>query len=313
MAGKTTNATLTGSLKYREVLREADRLLKLRADPREWIESNLQIRTKDRRVVPFRFNAVQADYYLRRTSRDLILKPRQLGFTTLICGLFFADAVLRPHTTSTIAADDSDSSQKIFGIVRFFWEHLPEEQKRRIGKPQILNRQEMYWPGLNSRFYVGTAGSLTFGRGQTINNLLCTEFAFWPKPEEALRALSQAVPADGMIVVESTPNGVGNYFHDLWVQAKQTENRCRPHFYAWWYDLGYRLSGPALGGLTEEEQALKKSRGLSDDQIRRRLLDGSRPRLVGLIDSSSAFWGRHRSPRCRLRGKCSYSALVALL
>jgi hypothetical protein len=77
MTGKTANATPAGSLKYHEVLREADRLLKLRADPREWIESDLQIRTKDRRVVPFRFNAVQADYYLRRTSRDLILKPRQ--------------------------------------------------------------------------------------------------------------------------------------------------------------------------------------------------------------------------------------------
>jgi len=115
---------------------------------------------------------------------------------------------------------------------------------------------------------VGTAGAFTFGRGQTINNLHCSEFAFWPRPEKALAALTEAVPRDGRIVAESTANGMGNAFHDLWVEAKDGGSNYRAHFYPWWYDLGYRLPGPALGDLTEEEQALKKSRGLSDDQIR---------------------------------------------
>jgi hypothetical protein len=167
-----------------------------------------------------------------------------------------------------MVAHDSDSTQKIFGIVRFFWDHLTEEQKRLIGKPQNFNRREFFWASLNSRFYVGTAGSLTFGRGQTINNLHCSELAFWSRPEEALVALTEAVPRDGRIVAESTANGMGNAFHDLWVEAKDGGSNYRAHFYPWSYDLGYQLPGPALGDLTEEEQALKKSRGLSDDQIR---------------------------------------------
>ncbi len=139
---------------------------------------------------------MQSDYYARRTSRDLILKPRQLGFTSLICGLFFADTVLQPNTVSAMVAHDKESAARIFGIVRLFWERLSPEERALIGNPRYDSKEELFWPKLNSRFYVGTAGSFTFGRGQTINNLHCSEFAFWPRPEEALIALIEAVPRE---------------------------------------------------------------------------------------------------------------------
>ncbi len=208
------------------------------------------------------------DYYDHRTRRDIILKPRQLGFTTLICGLFFADTLLRPNTTSVIVAHDTDSSEKIFRIVQLFWERLPEAERRRVGEPRFSNRREFLWPSINSHFFVGTAGALTFGRGQTINNLHCSEFAFWPKPEEALTALTEAVPADGRIVIESTANGMGNYFHDLWVEAKAGGNAFAPQFYVWFESPEYRMAGEHLGDLSEEESQLKMMWGLDDDQIR---------------------------------------------
>ena len=213
-----------------------------RTNPRPWIEANLWIRTKDRRVIPFLLNAVQADYYGRRSRWDMILKARQLGFTTLFCALFFGDCLVRPNTTSVIVAHDIDSSEKTFHKVQLFWERLPAAARALAGKPRFSNRREFLWPDINSHFYVGTAGALTFGRGQTINNLHCSEFAFWPKPQEALAALTEAVPADGRIIIESTANGVGNYFHDLWIEAKEGSNRYRPNFYRWWQDPTYMLA-----------------------------------------------------------------------
>ncbi len=198
-------------------------------------------------MVPFAFNAAQLDYYEHRTRRDVILKPRQLGFSTEICGLFFADTLLRPNTTSVIVAHDTDSSEKIFRIVQLFWERLPEEERRRVGMPRFSNRREFLWPSINSHFFVGTAGSLTFGRGQTISNLHCSEFAFWPKPQEALTALTEAVPTDGRIVIESTANGMGNYFHDLWVEAKAGANAFTPQLYVWFESPEYTLD------VTDEE------------------------------------------------------------
>jgi hypothetical protein len=254
--------------KLREYARRAQAILALRADPRPWIEHNLFIRTKDQQLIPLALNAVQADYYARRGLRDLILKARQLGFTTLVCALFFADTVLHPNTASVIVAHDADSARRIFAIVRLFWERLPETEKRRMGKPQILNRQEMYWPKLNSRFYVGTAGAFTFGRGQTITNLHCSEFAFWPRPEEALVALTEAVPQRGRIVIESTANGMGNHLHDLWTAAEEGANAFTRHFYPWWQDPAYRLAGEPLTDLTDEERQLVEARGLTHDQLR---------------------------------------------
>ncbi len=198
----------------------------------------------------------------------MILKPRQLGFTTLIGALFFADTLLRPNTVSVIVAHDTDSSEKIFRIIQLFWERLPEAQRRRVGEPRFSNRREFLWPAINSQFYVGTAGALTFGRGQTINNLHCSEFAFWPRPQEALVALTEAVPPDGRIVIESTANGMGNYFHDLWTEAKAGGNRFTPQFYVWWEDAGNRVAGPPLDDLTDEERRFKQAWGLDDDQMR---------------------------------------------
>jgi len=249
----------------------AEGLLALRADPRPWIEANLEIRTKDQRIIPFRFNRPQADYWPCRTSRDLILKPRQLGFTTLVCGMFFADCLLRPQTTSVIVAHDGDSTERIFRIVKLFWGRLPERAKRRAGEPKYSTRRELFWPRNNSWFYVGTAGAKAFGRGMTIQNLHCSEFAFWPRPEEVLGPLTQAVPAGGRVVIESTANGTGNYFHDLWVEAKEGRNRYAPHFYTWWQDPAYAMAlsaGEDLSALENDEQRLKSERGLSLEQLK---------------------------------------------
>jgi hypothetical protein len=253
---------------YLRLLDRAQEVLSLRSDPRRWIEANLSLRSKDQRTVPFRLWPVQAHWYEHRSPWDVILKGRQLGFTSIIDGCFFADTVLRPNTTSVIVAHDLDASEKIFATVRGFWERLPEGERERIGEPRYLTKRELYWPSLNSRFWVATAGSVASGRGHTINNLHCSEFAYWPDPERVLAGLTEAVPLSGRIVIETTANGMGNPFHDLWTQAKQGENPYRPHFYAWWWDQGYRLQGEPLGPLSEEEQQLRDAWGLDDDQLR---------------------------------------------
>jgi len=283
---------------YRKLLEETEAL---RRDPRPWIEANLQIRTKEREIIPFRFNAPQMDYYAQRTVRDIILKPRQLGFTTQISGLFFADTLLRPNTTSVMLAHNLESTEQIFSIVQLFVERLPDREKARIGGPRYSNRREYFWPHINSRFFVGTAGAVSFGRGITINNLHCSEFAQWPKPEEALLAALEAVPGDGKVVIESTAFGVGNPFHDRWIEAIEERGRFVAQFYVWWENPEYAIPGPPIKELTDEEVQLRTRWGLSDDQIRWR-----REKLRDLKDK---FWQEYPEDwlRCFLAsGRCVF-------
>jgi len=246
----------------------AEGVLALRADPRPWIEANLWIRSKDRRIIPLHLNAVQRAYWSRRTAGDIILKPRQLGFTTLISAAYFADTLLRPNTVSVLVAHDLESTQRIFGIVKLFWERLPARERMLVGQPKYETRREFFWEALNSSFFVGTAGAMRFGHGLTINNLHCSEVARWTHPEESLVGLLEAVPADGRVVLESTANGLANHFHQLWTAAKTGRSRFVPHFHTWWQDPTYAVAGDGLDDLTAEERTLQERWGLSDGQIR---------------------------------------------
>lgn len=212
-------------------------------------------------------NAVQVQYLAERTNRDVILKARQVGITTIVSALFFYDTITRPNTASVIVAHDRESTELVFRIVQLFWRRLPDAIRERAGPTHFASRREFFWPAINSQFYIGTAGAVTFGRGQTINNLHCCEFAFWPRAEESMATLLEAVPADGRVVIESTANGVGNHFHTVWRAAVDRQSTFRAHFFPWWREPAYRLAGEPLGDLRADEAALR-AQGFDDDQIR---------------------------------------------
>jgi len=288
----------------RALARVARRVLSRREDPRGWIEENLWIRTKDRRTIPLRFNPPQVDYYRDQTRRDLILKPRQLGFTTQIESLFFADTILVANTTSVMLAHDMESTQQLFGIAQLFWDRLSAREKRRIGRPKYSNRREFFWPQINSRFFVGTAGAVRFGRGFTINNLHCSEFAFWDHPDEALLAAMEAVPEDGRVIIESTANGIGNPFHDMWLAALDQRSEFAPQFYTWFMNPDYAIAGAEIENLDSEEAALIRKWGLTSNQIRWR-----RQRMQRLGEK---FWQEYPEDwtRCFLAsGNCVFNTM----
>ena len=253
--------------RYLALAERAQCLLDQRADPRPWIERNLSIRDKRRRIMPLVLNGIQRFYYEGRTQRDILLKARQQGVTTLIEALFFCDCILRPNTTSVLVAHDHDSAQKIFEIAKLFWQRLPPQERQLAGgEPSRENKREFAWPN-GSRLWVGSAESKAgrFGHGLTVQNLHCSEVSRWSQPEEAMVALFQAVPAGGRIVLESTPNGF-NHFHDLWTGA--AGGGFTRFFFTWWDDPEYCSSPPPdMPPLTAEEQDLVKRYGLSLGQI----------------------------------------------
>jgi hypothetical protein len=255
------------SAKYLALAERGQRILDQRRDPVQWIESNLTIRAKDRRLIPLILNEVQRFYYQHRTRRDIVLKARQQGITTIIEALFFAECVLRPNTTSALVAHDLDSATKIFEIARLFVAKLPPAAKRLAGgDPVRESRRELVWPN-GSRLWVGSAESKAgrFGHGLTVQNLHCSEVARWSQPEEAMVALFEAVPAEGCIVLESTPNGF-NHFHDLWIGA--AGSRFTRFFFTWWDNPEYWSPPPSnMGALTAEERQLVERHGLSLAQI----------------------------------------------
>ena len=251
-----------------------DVMQELIADKRLYIENLMKITDKNRNVVPFKFNKAQDNYWKTKTKRDVILKASQLGFTSAIGAEFLADCMTIPGTISVIVSHEEFFTQRLLARIKFFESTVPDEFKPKIHHKSAY---EMTWPKINSSFYIGSARAFVFGRGEHLTNFHASEIAFWDDPQ---KIMVPTLERCDYAVVESTPYGEGNYYHELCMDSLAKQSNWMLHFYAWWWDEGYQLSkdDPLLDRfpcdklcpleLTEEESKLSKQHSLTDDQIR---------------------------------------------
>jgi hypothetical protein len=232
------------------------------------IQSLLRVRSKARGLVRLRPNRAQREFSRTCTHRNIVLKARQMGITTYVAARFFIQTITRPGTMTVQVAHDQESAEEIFRIVHRFWENLPEGMKQGALLRSRANVRQMVFPRLDCEYRVATAADVNAGRGLTIHNLHCSEVARWLRDgEEALASLRAAVPRDGDIVLESTPNGAGGVFYEEWQHAQETGYT--PHFFPWWYDDEYRDTTELVQvrPLTPEEEELVLREGLTDAQV----------------------------------------------
>src|SRR5271165_6598961 len=250
-------------------------------DTREYIMWKLlQIRGKDGQLNSLELNRSQQELERRSTKRNIVLKARQLGVTTYIAARFFVNTITREGTLSVQVAHDQRSAEEIFRIVHRFLENLPDSLRNGALVTSRANVRQIVFPGLDSEYRVETAADPNAGRGLTIHNLHCSEVARWPRDvAETLASLRAAVPPDGEIFLESTPNGAGGVFYNEWQQAPETGYT--RHFFPWWWDPSYRrqlnmraidsrdggAGGVRIAKFTDEELELMQKHGLDAAQI----------------------------------------------
>jgi hypothetical protein len=262
-------------------------------DYRLYFKSCLKIRNKDAQIVPFETNEAQdrllkiiedwkasePDESKRPTLYIIILKARQLGFSTATEGVFFHDLNFGFNKVAMIVSFDEDSAVTINDMSDRFYKYLPQpiKPKRRPSRGKgILFENPRFNdalpiskendPGLQNKFLVETAKNLNAGSSYTINYLHISELAKWDKPEETMTSIMQSVPDFGAIViVESTAKGM-NYFQELWDNAERGNNNFVPLFVAWFENPRYRAKYTGFE-LTEYEKQIKEIYALDDDQL----------------------------------------------
>ena len=204
-------------------------------DPKFYIESFCKIKGKTPGLAPFILNEAQKDLFnaLNENSRVIILKARQIGFSTAITGYLYHKTITTPGTNTALIGYNSDLTAELLDKVKTFYRTTPESIRPQI---QYNSKYEISFPAIDSKILV-LPSSENVGRGYTLHNVLLTELAFWDKAEEKMLAIENAVPADGKIIIESTPNGMGNQYHRMWMG----DNGYAKQKYGWWW------------GYTEEE------------------------------------------------------------
>lgn len=218
------------------------------------IEQLFLIPDKKGDVVPFILNNIQKDIHETRTGRDDILKFRQGGCTSFVEAWFLTEC-MNSYTRAVMIAHDKEHTERLLQRCHFFLSTL------RGPKPQLkkANDQEIIFSKTHSSFYIGTAGSRQFGRSDTITHLHCSEYAFWKNPKSLMQGLFQAVPHDtGVIVKETTANGMGTYHHNQYKKAMQGLSRFKDHFYPWQIFEEYQSPVPKDFEPTIEELSYMK-------------------------------------------------------
>ena len=260
--------------------------LRLIRKPREYIERFLVIRTKKGRLTRLRFKPAQVELYetmkreheAGRPVRIVILKARQLGFSTLIEAVFFQDAATRPLVRTMIVAHEEEATSNLFRMNKLFYDQLPTALRP---MRKNSNAQEIVFenptkdaadkernPGLMSSIRCVTAGGGEVGRSYTLTNVHASEAAFWPHMNETLDSLLQAVPddPDTAVVIETTPNGF-NSFKTFWDDAVAGKNGFLPVFFPWFKEPEYRREVAPGTEWTEDEERMREAYGLDDEQL----------------------------------------------
>lgn len=202
--------------------------------------------------------------------RIIVLKARQLGISTMVEALLFLAAFIYDRFKALVVAHDQDSGQHLLSMTENYWETYPFKP---LYNTRYQSRNELAWVETHSAMKVQTAKNTKAGRSRTLHGLHASEVAFWDTPSTTMLGLRQSIPtAPGTFVfVESTANGVGNWFHQQWRLAEEGESGYVPLFFPWHQHPEYTASAiglpPAnLGNLDSEERALRQM-GIGDDRL----------------------------------------------
>jgi hypothetical protein len=211
-------------------------------------------------LLPFKPNRAQRRLMSRLWHRNVILKARQLGFTTLIAIMWLDHALFNKNQRCGIIAQDREAAEVIFrDKVKLAYENLPEELQRAMPLAR-KSATEILFAHNNSSVRVATSM-----RSGTIHRLHISEFgkicAKYPeKAKEVILGSIPAVPLDGITVIESTAEGQDGDYYKITNRAMAhadsgkvlTQRDYRFHFFPWWQEPSYRIdSGDVV--LTDDD------------------------------------------------------------
>lgn len=224
-----------------------------------YAEKCLKIRTKKDGLQPFTLNEAQlyiherAQEQLNDTGkvRMIVLKGRQQGASTYIEGRFYWRVTHQKGVRAYILTHESEATANLFDMAARYHKNnnplLMPSTSKDSGK-------ELYFDKLDSGYKVGTAGAQETGRSQTIQYFHGSEVAFWPHAEKHARGVLQAVPKDsGEIFLESTSDGIGNYFYKMWRDAISGKSEYEAVFVPWFWERGYADKVPEDFRLDDSE------------------------------------------------------------
>ena len=169
----------------------------------------------------------------------LIPKARRQGISTIVEAVIYVFTSQRENLNATIIADEKKNSANIFEMTKLF-----HEKSSPIVKPPTKksNAIELHFEETHSLINIDTANKVEIGRSWEYMFIHLSELAFFGKnAAKIMLGIIQTVPKDmfTMVALESTGNGIGDYFHTKVVEALAGDSDFEVFFIPWFMHPDY--------------------------------------------------------------------------
>ena len=225
----------------------------------KWYRLNTLYKIKDKngKTGTFIPNKQQRERFIRGHCRNVILKARQLGFTTFEMIDALDDCLFKENFAAGCIAHALEDAKDIFrSKIKFAYDELLKSKWMPVF--DAIGLKIPSTKGDRAEAYVFDNGSSikvsTSYRGGTLQRLHVSEFGkicrkYPDKAKEIVTGAFEAVGLGNQVTLESTAEGREGYFHDYCATAqKLSESGKLPtimdfqfHFFPWWDEPGYRL------------------------------------------------------------------------
>jgi hypothetical protein len=183
-------------------------------------------------------------------DRDMIisLKARQIGMTTVAVAYAMWQAIFHQDSPWLFVSRNEGAATKMLNRGMYAYNRLPPWMRQRIGVPKNLTQTYLVLPNGSSIESVPATAST--GRGDSVFGAILDEVAFMDYAESIWGAVEPLIY--GKVLLVSTANGMGNFFHETWLDSQEPGSPWAGIFYPWnmretrdaaWYDqkkLSYR-------------------------------------------------------------------------
>ena len=192
-------------------------------------------------------------WYFLTKRFNIVLKFRQAGVTELIAGYCLWLTMYHPNKSVVIISIKDRVAKKVLRKIKYMYRNLPEHLKVRVvnGRPgEIGTAQEVEFS--NGSLISSVPTTEEAGRSEALSLLVIDEAAIIRWANTIWAAASPTLSTGGASIVNSTPYGMGNWFHSEWVKALSGGSEFNPIRLRWQMhperdDKWYNSMSAALG------------------------------------------------------------------
>lgn len=214
-------------------------------DPVAWAEQYATI------VHPTRGRIAFAPYAYQRAFLDgysaprrIVVKARQIGFSQVFAIESLYAAIHEAETTILLVSRSQDLA---VNLLRYCY--LTHANLRHA--PALVKENESEMGLANGSRIKSIPANRSTGRGFAARRVYLDEFAYADYAEQIYQSIVPTLAQGGSLVIGSTPNGIGNLFHSLYMAGEGFARQSVP----WHHCPAYYTDAERAGGIAPEESA----------------------------------------------------------